>query len=138
MPTEWYYRASGTTVGPLSATELRRRALDGCVEPDHLVRRGREGPWVPAARLKGVFPATRLSRATAIEIAQRLAADTPRERPIVEVGDVITRDAGRTWVVHLIPEPIECWPGVIAIDTPGTWAVCVSSEKATGNWVEML
>jgi GYF domain 2 len=136
--TEWYYLAAGTEVGPLAGAKLLRYALDGEVDPDTPVRHGRYGRWVRAARVKGLFPTTRINRAAAIQIAQRLALDTSLARPIVAVGDVITRDGGRTWIVHLVPEPIDCRPGVIAFDTPGTWAVCVNSETATGNWVEML
>ena len=138
MSAEWYYRAANTEVGPLAPAELRRHALDGDVDPDTPVRCGRDGRWVRAARVKGLFPTSRISRAAAVEIARRLAADTPWARPIAAVGAVITRDGGRTWVVHLVPEPVECEPGVIACDTPGTMAVCVSSETATGKWVEML
>jgi hypothetical protein len=129
VSTEWYYRSANMVdVGPLSPAEMRRHALDGDVEPDTLVRGGPDGQWIAAARLKGLFPSSRISRQAAVTIALKLAAETSWARPIEKVGDIITRDGGRTWVVHLVPEPIECWPGVIAFDTPGTSAVCVSSE----------
>ncbi|MGO9111400.1 MAG: DUF4339 domain-containing protein, partial [Thermoguttaceae bacterium] len=43
-------------VGPLSGQQLKTIVAKGQLKPEHLVRRGSEGPWVPAGRVKGLFP----------------------------------------------------------------------------------
>ena len=50
-----------------------------------------------------------VSRDEAIAIALKLAADDPdyRDRAVERVGDVLSRDGGLTWVVHLVPEPLD-------------------------------
>jgi hypothetical protein len=81
-----------------------------------------------------------MSRDEAVAIALRLAADDPPSpyQKVEGVGDVLSRDRGRTWVVHLVPEPLDLGNGTIAFDTPGTWAVCVSGTTGRAKWIEML
>jgi len=54
--TRWYYEVEGQAQGPLTTAELKERAKSGQLAPGHLVRKGEEGNWVPAARVKGLFP----------------------------------------------------------------------------------
>src|SRR5262245_17837482 len=49
---EWYYRLSGMAVGPVTAEELQQRALDGKMSEDSPVRKGVDGPWVRAEKLR--------------------------------------------------------------------------------------
>jgi hypothetical protein len=81
-----------------------------------------------------------MSRDEAVAIALRLAADDPPSpyQKVERVGDVLSRDGGRTWVVHLVPEPLDLGDGTIAFDTPSTWAVCVSGTTGRAKWIEML
>ena len=44
-------------VGPLNNQQLKTFVAKGQLKPEHLVRRGSEGPWVPAGRIKGLFTA---------------------------------------------------------------------------------
>jgi hypothetical protein len=55
MASQWYYRAEGQTVGPVSSSELRRLALEGRITRDTRVRKGSDGEWVPAERVNGLF-----------------------------------------------------------------------------------
>ena len=55
MATEWFYRISGETLGPVSGEELLSLAKRGRVRPSTLVRRGIQGAWVNADRVKGLF-----------------------------------------------------------------------------------
>jgi hypothetical protein len=55
MAAEWFYSHGGNMVGPLTAAQLRQHALALWVVPEDHVRRGIEGEWMPAAKVKGLF-----------------------------------------------------------------------------------
>ncbi|AWM40396.1 hypothetical protein GobsT_11090 [Gemmata obscuriglobus] len=81
-----------------------------------------------------------MGRDEAVAMALRLASDDPPSpyQKVERVGDVLSRDGGQTWVVHLVPEPLDLGDGTIAFDTPGTWPVCVSTTTGRANWIETL
>lgn len=79
-----------------------------------------------------------ITRDEAIAVALKLAEDDPQGRAVERVGHVFSRDGGTTWTVHLVPVPIALGDGCITVDTPGTWAVCVSSRTGRATWIEML
>jgi hypothetical protein len=56
MSDDWFCKIEGKKIGPLTAQQLRTIVAKGKLHPEHLVRRGDEGPWVPAGRVKGLFP----------------------------------------------------------------------------------
>ncbi len=56
MSADWFCKIGEKKVGPLSAQQLKTIVAKGQLKPEHLVRRGSEGPWVPAGRIKGLFP----------------------------------------------------------------------------------
>jgi hypothetical protein len=56
MPRDWYYRSGSTTHGPVSAADLKTLAQAGRVRPDDLVRKDGAADWVPAGKVKGLFP----------------------------------------------------------------------------------
>ena len=45
----------GETIGPLNGSELRSHAASGRLAIDSNVRKGTDGQWVPASRVKGLF-----------------------------------------------------------------------------------
>jgi len=56
VPSDWYYQIMGEVIGPLTANELRIHAQHHhCIYPDTLVRKGVEGQWVSADRVKGLL-----------------------------------------------------------------------------------
>lgn len=55
MAVEWFYRRAGEITGPLTAAQLREHALAEKVAPLDYVRRGADGNWVPASKVKGLF-----------------------------------------------------------------------------------
>ncbi len=59
MSDDWFCKIEGKKVGPLTGQQLRTIVAKGKLRPEHLVRRGGEGPWVPAGRVKGLFPEKR-------------------------------------------------------------------------------
>ena len=51
----WCYRdQSGSAVGPMSASALKKLAEYGEITPETLVRKGEQGAWIPARRVKGL------------------------------------------------------------------------------------
>jgi hypothetical protein len=88
MAAEWYLKIADkeaspwiwSTVGPVSAQELRTMAGKGEITPEDLVRRGSEGAWVPASRVKGLLSGAAAADETpseAIPVAKLL---TPADR----------------------------------------------------------
>lgn len=55
MAAEWFCKIGDKKVGPLNNQQLITCVAKGQLKPEHLVRRGSEGPWVPAGRIKGLF-----------------------------------------------------------------------------------
>ncbi len=55
MSHEWYCRLDAHELGPLSAAALRELARSGCLRPEHHVRRGSQGAWVVARRVRNLF-----------------------------------------------------------------------------------
>jgi hypothetical protein len=55
MAENWYYSRGGTTVGPVSALDLKQLASSGELTPTDLVWKEGMRDWVPAEQLKGLF-----------------------------------------------------------------------------------
>jgi hypothetical protein len=55
VATEWFYQTMGDCVGPLTASQVREHAEAGRISLDTYVRKGRDGRWVLADRIKGLF-----------------------------------------------------------------------------------
>lgn len=55
MATQWFFKAMGQEVGPVSSAQLRSQALAGTIAADTWVRHGADGKWVLAERVKGLF-----------------------------------------------------------------------------------
>jgi hypothetical protein len=55
MSADWFCKIGDKQVGPLNNQQLKTCVAKGQLKPEHLVRRGSEGPWVPAGRIKGLF-----------------------------------------------------------------------------------
>jgi hypothetical protein len=57
MTSEWFMRVDGKTYGPLTSTKLQTLAADGKIAPQTEVAKFAAGPWHPAAKVAGLFPA---------------------------------------------------------------------------------
>jgi hypothetical protein len=55
MSADWFCKIGDKKVGPLNNQQLKTFVAKGQLKPEHLVRRGGDGPWVPAGRIKGLF-----------------------------------------------------------------------------------
>ncbi len=77
MANEWYVQHGGKQHGPLTAVNLKKLADDGKIAPTTPVRLGADGAWVPAARVKGLFPATAAAQPAAKPVASGAKAASP-------------------------------------------------------------
>lgn len=55
MAKPWYFQVMGAEVGPLTSAELMEKVQIGQIQPDTLVRSGKDGKWVSADRWKGLL-----------------------------------------------------------------------------------
>ncbi len=55
MGAEFYCLMKGKPQGPVTANELKRLAQEGRLSGSDFVRKGPEGEWVPAQKVKGLF-----------------------------------------------------------------------------------
>ena len=55
MSNHGYFKAAGQAFGPCTPTQLQRLAAEGTIKPTTLVRRGEDGKWVEAGKVKGLF-----------------------------------------------------------------------------------
>ena len=55
MTREWFFQAMGQDLGPLTAGELKAKVSNGQIQPETLIRKGTDGNWVFAAKVKGLF-----------------------------------------------------------------------------------
>lgn len=56
MAKPWFFQMMGAEIGPLTSAELMAKVQIGQIEPDTLVRSGKDGKWIPAFRWKGLLP----------------------------------------------------------------------------------
>ena len=76
MAGEWYCQIRGRQTGPLSNEQLKQLADEQTIGPDNLVRSGRDGSWMPARRVEGLFAAG-ASAASASRSAVALKTASP-------------------------------------------------------------
>ncbi len=51
-----YYQAGGRASGPWSSEQLKQFVADGKITASTLIRRGKDGDWIKAERIKALFP----------------------------------------------------------------------------------
>jgi Zn-dependent protease with chaperone function len=55
MSADWFVQADGVELGPVTAHQVRSMAQAGQLRPTDSVRKGPDGEWVHATRVKGLF-----------------------------------------------------------------------------------
>ena len=87
MASEWFCRIGGEELGPLSAQQVKTMAAQGRLHPGDSIRRGADGQWMPASRVKGLFPADQ----PGAEAAAPAAAETPAENkpPVKKIAKAL-------------------------------------------------
>ncbi len=56
MEKIWYYTIDGERHGPVTASELKQLASQGTIKPDDLLWKEGLAEWMPAKKMKGLFP----------------------------------------------------------------------------------
>lgn len=59
MAHQWFVKSGRKEHGPFLSSQLKKLAEQGRITPETSVRRGEVGNWVPASKIKGLFPDTR-------------------------------------------------------------------------------
>ncbi len=78
---EWYAMVADNETGPMGAGELRRMARIGSLTPKDRVRKGRDGKWVEARQVKGLFGEVQPLKRDA---RKPIDPDVPCDAPAVE------------------------------------------------------
>lgn len=55
-PARWYHLVDDDRVGPVDLATMRRRVLDGAVDPDTLVWADGMADWTPAGQVPALIP----------------------------------------------------------------------------------
>ncbi|MGA2257567.1 MAG: DUF4339 domain-containing protein [Thermoguttaceae bacterium] len=84
MSADWFCKIGERKVGPLSGQQLKTIVAKGQLKPEHLVRRGSEGPWVAAGRIKGLF-----------SDGPTADAQTPDKKPPPAIGKPLPKGAAK-------------------------------------------
>jgi hypothetical protein len=56
MPNQWHCNRDGKLLGPFTDQQLKQLATSGMLVPTDLIRKAGTEKWVPASRVKGLFP----------------------------------------------------------------------------------
>lgn len=91
MSVEWYYQLMGEEIGPLSASALKEKAATGDIQWDTFIRKGRDGQWVSAWRVKGLFDKTKKfhTETTSKSLRPNVTIKKPMPPPIVAANVAI-------------------------------------------------
>jgi hypothetical protein len=81
MATEYYYTKNGEQIGPVSSTELKRLAGIGELQPSDQIWQEGMPDWVPASRVKGLFPVAPASVPTQPKAATAVDSMLPPVSP---------------------------------------------------------
>jgi hypothetical protein len=86
----WYYAKNDQQLGPVSPTELKKLAESRALSSDDLIWREGMESWVPAARVKGLFPHSEPREAV---FASPIVSNGPTETmPPTEVAAILAAD----------------------------------------------
>ncbi|MCA9099986.1 MAG: DUF4339 domain-containing protein [Planctomycetales bacterium] len=78
---EWFVQVDGKRYGPFDSAKLAKLAAVGKVKPNDLVKKGRDGQWKPAHRVRRLFDADAQANDGASRKAVRKSAPpTPSQR----------------------------------------------------------
>ena len=92
MSSLWFFQVMGAEVGPLSPAELADKVKRGQIQADTQVRKGADGKWMSADRIKGLLPPP--------EAAPPVVVKTPAVATSPEaVGDPLAEEDEETYHV---------------------------------------
>jgi hypothetical protein len=98
MAVEWFCQLMGSELGPFSASQIVDMARKRQITPEDMIKKGRDGEWVPAYRVKGLFEAA--SRPVPAQAKDRAGQPAPEEEPDTAGAETIAaayRPVKRMW-----------------------------------------
>ena len=84
MAVEWFCRLMGTEMGPYTSAQLIEMVKSHQLTPEDLVKRGADGQWIDAHRVKGLFDdaaSSSIIRAQLPPEVRKAAHDREQEAP---------------------------------------------------------
>ena len=66
MAGQWYVQDNQRETGPFTAAQIKAQAVNSRIKPETLVRKGKRGNWVAAARVKGLLSAVQLQQSETV------------------------------------------------------------------------
>jgi S1-C subfamily serine protease len=132
----WYLRVGTTQFGPFTAGDLMSFVAEGRIQKDSLVRRGDQGPWTPAARVRGLLdaPPPKLPPAQVHVVPARRLRAAPVGSPRMHAD----RDRARSSTRPDVARTLASHPGIllallIAVGTIGVLAFLVAGRGRHGE-----
>ena len=80
MSVEWYCRLMGAEMGPFTSSQLIQMARSHQLTPQDFVKKGSDGKWVDAHRVKGLFDEDSSSSVIMANLPPELKKAAPREQ----------------------------------------------------------
>ncbi|MBI5725067.1 MAG: DUF4339 domain-containing protein [Planctomycetes bacterium] len=134
---QWYFKKNDQKVGPLNDAQMRQVARDGMLGPSDPVWRDGLKDWVPASRIKGLFPASEGVSAMATIQEPMHRQGMPAKTPIPPPKAAPIRPSGQGLPVIEIFEapPIQAsrLPTVMAKPIGGGHKVTISQPQRTAS-----
>ncbi len=87
MPTQWYCRLMGTEMGPFTSKQLLEMAKSHKITPDDSVKKGPDGNWVDAHRVKGLFEDLSASTIIMASLPPEVQKELDRRREAAEAEE---------------------------------------------------
>lgn len=86
---DWFIAFNGESLGPISAAELKQRALAGEISPETQICKAGTNKWAPASALKGLFPAMAADGTAAKNLVAVKPPATPASPPLAPTPAII-------------------------------------------------
>lgn len=107
MASQWYCRLMGTEMGPYTSQQLLEMANSHKITPDDAVKKGADGNWVDAHRVKGLFEDLSASTIIMASLPPDVLAELEQRRKEAE-ADAPPKPSTVTW--HYISEESKVGP----------------------------
>lgn len=92
MSKQWYFQVMGAEVGPLSPAELADKVKRGQIQADTQVRKGADGKWMSADRIKGLLQPVPEDIPSTAPTTPVVASVTSSEQPVSSVVEVVANN----------------------------------------------
>lgn len=134
MSEQWHYSRQGEKFGPVGASKLKQLSRDGDLHPDDLVWRAGLPDWMPARKIKGLFP-------EAIASSESIASPPPLPPTLQQESDQPTGWESLIPDMHRQKLALLCAAGVGVLATFLPWVhvpiIGSISGSSGAGWVTL-